>query len=436
MVDAPIAPARVPPQRLEGLAVAALLALHLLLCWIEARHQSPTVDEFHLVPQAVTLEATGDLELGVKTPPFLKRWVGLALDPEDYTLVDHRENGRPAMDGWEPWLFATRFMRSNGARFEELFERARAMMLPLAALLGLAVWAWARRLGGARAGLVALGLFALAPETIAFGSLVSLDLAVTALLVAALFLFREQLSRGGTARALAAGALLGLALSVKTAVIVVAPVFLLAFLPLGRARPYGRRAAEIGAFALAALLALHATFGFRAPFPRVDSLPAVSAGFQRLHTALPGGLRLPLPAAWLQGFDLQSADVEISDIASYLDGVWSSTGWAHYYFLAWLYKTPLALLGFVAVMVAGVLAGAFLARSKVVARPSRALPAWADAVLLLGPALLWGGVLSLSGAEGACQSRLPPLRRAPCGTRGRRVEARAAPASRRVRAWA
>src|SRR5688572_4091703 len=237
MVDAPIAPARVPPQRLEGLAVAALLALHLLLCWIEARHQSPTVDEFHLVPQAVTLAATEDLELGVKTPPFLKRWVGLALDPADYTLVDHRENGRPAMDGWEPWLFATRFMQANGARFEGLFERARAMMLPLAALLGLALWAWARRLGGARAGLVALGLFALAPETIAFGSLVSLDLAVTALLVAALFLFREQLARGGTARALAAGALLGLALSVKTAVVVVAPVFLLAFLPLGRARP-------------------------------------------------------------------------------------------------------------------------------------------------------------------------------------------------------
>jgi len=381
------------PSRLELALVAALVALHLVLCWLEARHQSPTVDEFHLVPQAVTLRATGDLELGLKTPPFLKRWVGLALDPDDVQLVDPHVNGRPAMDGWEPWLFATRFMQANGAGFLGLFQRARAMMLPLAALLALAVWAWARRLGGPCAGLVALVLVALAPETIAFGSLVSLDLAVTALLVAALFLFREELARGGLACALAAGGLFGLALSVKTAAIVIAPVFLLWLLPLGAARGTGRRLLEVGAFGLAALVALQATFGFREPCPRVAELPAVSAGFARLKATLPGALPLPLPGAWLRGFDLQSADVEIGDIASYLDGEWSSTGWKRYYLLAWLYKTPLAMLAFVAV----VAAGAALSWRRSAARVPRALPGWAEAALLLGPLCLWGGVFALTG---------------------------------------
>ncbi|HEX6884977.1 MAG TPA: hypothetical protein VF530_16500 [Planctomycetota bacterium] len=381
------------PSRLELGLVAALVGLHLLLCWVEARHQAPTVDEFHLVPQAVTLRASGDLELGLKTPPFLKRWVGLALDPDDVTLVDPRVNGRPAMDGWEPWIFATRFMQANGTRFLELFRSARAMMLPLAALLALAAWAWARRLGGPRAGLVALVLVALAPETIAFGSLVSLDLAVTALLVAALFLYREQVARGGFACASAAGLLLGLALSVKTAVVLVAPVFLLGLLPLGAPRGLGRRLAELAACVLAALVALHATFGFHEPFPRVAELSAVSSGFARLKATLPGALPLPLPGAWLRGFDLQGADVEIGDIPSYLDGQWSSTGWKRYYLLAWLYKTPLALLGFVGV----VALGAVLAWRREGARVARGLPGWADAVLLLGPLLLWGGVFALTG---------------------------------------
>lgn len=379
-----------PPVRwLEAGLVAALVALHLALCWIEARHQSPTVDEFHLVPQALVLEATGDLELGLKTPPFLKRWIALGLDPTEHRLVEHRVNGRAATDGWEPWIFATRFMQANGAGFEALFERARLMMLPLAALLVVAVWAWARALGGSSAGLGALLLCALAPELIAFGSLVSLDLAVTALLVAALFALRAGLARGRIAWLSSAGALFGLALSVKTAAVLVAPVFLLLFLPLGAPRDPLRRLLGAGAFGLAALLALHATFGFRAPFPRVDELPSASALFTRLHAVLPGALCLPLPAAWLAGFDLQGKDVEVGDIASYLDGQWSSTGWKHYYVLAWLYKAPLALL----VLVPLVLLGA--ARTR---RPEPSvLPRWAEATLLVGPLALWGGVFSLTG---------------------------------------
>jgi hypothetical protein len=380
-------------QRRECVLAVALLLVHVVLCTLEARHQSATVDEFHLVPQAVTLRATGDLELGLKTPPFLKRWIGLALDPAEYTLVDARFEGHPARDGWEPWIFATRFMQANRAGWERLFDRARAMMLPFSLLLGAALWAWARRLGGPRAGLIALVLFAFAPEFLSFGSLVSLDLAVTALLVAQFFAFREALVRGKPALFALSGVLLGLALSVKTTALLVAPLFCLLVLPFGRARGLPRRLLEGATLALAALLALHATYGFHAPFPRLDELSAASRGFARLHASLPAGLRLPLPREWLCGFDFQAKDVEIGDIASYLDGQWSSTGWKHYYLLAWLYKTPLALLGFVLVVALGALRS-----RRASALPSEVRwPRWVDIMLVLGPLALWGGTFSLTG---------------------------------------
>ncbi len=380
--------ARPRPRPWELAVLAVALLVHLALVRGEALHQSATIDEFHLVPQAVTLRATGDLELGVKTPPLLKRWIGLALDPADYRLVDHRENGRPAMDGWEPWVFATRFMGANVERLDAMYARARAMAMPLSLLLGLVLWGWARALAGARGGAWAAGLFALSPELIAFGSLVSLDLAVTALLVGCVFYLRQHLARGGRWRLVVSAGLYGLSLSVKFAVLIVAPVLLLLALPVGVPRSLARRAADVALFAGVALLALHATFGFREPLPTVGELPAVSERFQALQRTLPAGLPLPAPRAWLQGVDLQGKDVQVSDIASYLDGEWSTAGWKRYYLVAWLYKTPLALIALTALAVAAGL------RARGDPGP---LPAWAEWSLLLGPLLLWGGVFSLTG---------------------------------------
>ena len=78
----------------EAAAVAALLLVFSAMVVGEARHQSATVDEFHLVPQAIALRATGDLELGRTTPPLLKRWIGLANDPADVHLFDRKTERR------------------------------------------------------------------------------------------------------------------------------------------------------------------------------------------------------------------------------------------------------------------------------------------------------------------------------------------------------
>ena len=380
----------------EGLAVVALLAVFTALASGEAAHQSVTVDEFHLVPQAIALRGTSDLDLGYKTPPLVKRWIGLALDPAEVSLPDHRVNGRPAAEGWEPWIFGTRFMLANRDAYDSIFLRARRMMLPLAWLLGLAIWAWARSAGGTRAGIASLALFAFSPEMIAFSSVVSLDLAVTALVVGCLALLREYLRRGSFGWLAGAAALFGLGLSVKLSMITLAPLFLLPAASPTRGRRRAEEVRSVAAAAGIALLALHASYGFDRPVPRWGEFQPHSRGFRSAHAFLPDASPVPLPLRWLRALDGQARDVESADVPSYLDGVWSTEGWRSYYAAAYLYKWPLPYLGLGGLAIAAAIVYLRRRRAEAVAGP-RVLRVGLESTLVLAPILLWGGTFSLAG---------------------------------------
>jgi hypothetical protein len=86
------------PAWIEAGILGVLFAVFSAMVVGEARHYSVTVDEFHLVPQAIALRATGDLDLGYKTPPLLKRWIGLALPPASVSLPSHIIDGQAAAD--------------------------------------------------------------------------------------------------------------------------------------------------------------------------------------------------------------------------------------------------------------------------------------------------------------------------------------------------
>ena len=375
--------------------MSALLAALTVLASGEAVHQSVTVDEFHLVPQAIALRATGDLDLGYKTPPLLKRWIGLALDPAAVSLPDHHVNGKPAADGWEPWIFGTRFMLANTAGYDAIFLRARRMMLPLAWLLGIAIWWWARSVAGVKAGVAALALFAFLPEMVAFSSLVSLDLAVTALVIGFVVLLREHLRRGGWWQLAGASALFGLGLSVKLSMATLAPLFLLPVLQARGARAWAKRARLAATVVTVALVALHASYGFDRPVPRWRDFEPRSDGFRAAHALLPDALPVPLPLRWLRALDGQARDVQAADVPSYLNGRWSDTGWRYYYAAAYLYKWPLPLLALGLVSIAAAIAR--LRRRPAAGGPAGPLPPGIEAALVVAPLLLWGGSFSLAG---------------------------------------
>ncbi len=379
----------------EILACVALLVAFTLMVVGEASHQSVTVDEFHLVPQAVALRDTGDLELGYKTPPLLKRWISLAVPPARVDLPDTRVEGKPAAEGWTPWIFGTRFMLKNSGEYHRIFHRARLAMLPVAWMLGLTIFFWARAAGGRRAGVLALALFAFSPEMIAFSSLVSLDLAVTALVAGALFFLRTHLATGKARAFLVSAGFFGLGLAVKLSAVTLAPMLLLPLALARGARARVRQAVVLALGACVALLLLHASYGFDRPFPRLGDLEPRSRTFRAIRAWAPDALRLPVPFQWLRALDGQAGDVQAADVPSYLDGEWSDRGFRRYYLMAALYKTPLPLLGLAVLSAAVALFRG--PRGRPGEREQRSVPPSLDALLIGAPILLWGGSFSLAG---------------------------------------
>jgi hypothetical protein len=241
---------------------------------------------------------------------------------------------------------------------DALLYRARFVTVLLGCLVGTIVFLWSRALWGERAGLVALALVALEPNLRAHASLVTTDLGFTAfalLAVSGVWRLSDRWSRSAAAVAIAAVALA--VVSKFTAVVLLAlmPLLLAASVWFGRVSV--RRAALIAAgMVVASWMAIWAVYGFRfAPSANPAWLyafhrdPGVAAALPRLSGVV-GWIddhRL-LPNVYAQGFLL--GQYKSLTRPAFLAGQ-IGTGWWYFFPVAFLLKTPIALI-------AGALAGA------------------------------------------------------------------------------
>jgi hypothetical protein len=112
---------------------------------------------------------------------------------------------------------------------------------------------------------------------------------------------------------------------------------------------------------------------------------------------MPDEAPVPLPLLWLRAVDGQARDVQSADVLSYLDGEWSETGWKRYYALAWLYKSPLPMLGIVALLFLLRIPRLVRRRSASVSGAESRSRARLEWWFVLAPVALWGGIFSLAG---------------------------------------
>ncbi len=159
---------------------------------------------------------------------------------------------------------------------------ARLPMLAVAALLGGLIWAWGRRMLGARAALGAVLLFAFDPALIAHGPLVTTDVGFAAATTLFLFALWRYLHHRTSVRLVLAGAALGLALAAKFSAIFLLPVAALLLLlgtPLDPARRVGWCAAALLAMQLVAVVVVEAAYFFpRDPWLYLEGLRGVYTG--------------------------------------------------------------------------------------------------------------------------------------------------------------
>lgn len=401
------------------LLVAAVLAITSLL------GDSITWDETPHLTSGYCCLKTGDFRLEPEHPPLAKMWTALPLLWMDNRWPSPRTPGWREGDAWSigrAWLFEL----NDG---ERLIVASRCMMVVLLLATCLSVYATARRLFGAGAGLLALALSAFSPTLLAHGRLATLDLpaALAALLTllafAGLFEKVSPLRLGLAGLALAAFSLIkfswplvlpSLLLMAVVAALRRAPVPVTLIRRTDRGTDRGSSASLFlssrparlfglcGAGALAALAvwpAIWACFGFQySPFrgpdrdiamtvtlPTPPGRPEPATMEQAWQSVLceEGGRPAPglavalirwarahrlLPEAYLYGLGYTLKNTQ--SWPAYLMGELSMTGWRSYFPIAFAIKTPIPVM---VLLAAGLLAMAL-----------RRASAGGNAVLLLG----------------------------------------------------
>ena len=377
------------------LACLALVAAFAALSTSAARTKNATIDEpVHLVSGLVA-SRLGDLRIDPDNPPLWKRWaawgdVGLPVRFEPDGPVWRDASWDPV--GEATWSARTLF-GTPGTDGVRLLNRARGMMLVLGAAAAAATAAWAGRLGGPVAAVVAAAVFCLDPTVIAHASLVKSDVPFTLAMVLLAWGAWAFGRRATAAGVIALGVACGGAVDAKFSGLLAGPVLAALLvaralgptawpLPGGRLATTRRQRLAVAAAAgvTAAVVCVGFTwacYGFRyrtAPSPAVHvDLPAITARARRYAAAAalghpatdaevaarrPGALdrfvhsaddRRLLPQPLLAGLLYQTTNT--TRWPAFLDGRWYDDGRVAYFPLAILYKTPLATLAVAAAVV-------------------------------------------------------------------------------------
>jgi hypothetical protein len=336
-----------PLVRRHRLAVLLLLGTFTLLCFYGLVRDSPTVDEFAHLPAGLHYWTTGDFTLFALNPPLIKLLCGLPpllFGPRVDTAapVEH--------SGWYPWIYGTAFLEANRPVYDALFLLGRLPVVLLGLGLGLLVHRWARALYGDDAALAALTLYAFSPPVIAHAHLATVDVGAAFFSVLALYAFERWRQAPDPWRLVGAGVALGLAQLAKHTALLLFPILALLVLwdlarrgAAGVHRPVGR---QLGGFALIVLVALGVLdlgYLFQGVGTPLGALGLQSRSLGALGHWLPG-LPSPLPAPYLLGLDGLQLINEQGEFPAYLFGRWSRQGWALYYPVALLFKSPLPYL--------------------------------------------------------------------------------------------
>lgn len=353
-------------QSLSGwrllVAVLTLIAAFLLQSQAFIRASSTTWDEGDHLLSGVRYLTCRDFGINFEHPPLAKELAAMPLVLFDRNLRETGECGQRVTSTSEAFTQGRKFLYGNDADKLHLWSRSAESLIGVALLI--LVFAAAREIFGAPAGLVALFLAAFEPNLIVNSSLVTTDAAVAFGFFAASYAAYRYTMAPTLLRAVITGTALGITLSAKHSGVLIIPTVLLMILidTVGRARegvawrPLALRLTRDTCVVFAvALTILWAAYGFR--FAALPGIPDSSAAFQGLVDNIYTGNKPPLLTAFLKwavnwrivpesygwGFIYVLTDV-IGGRAVWILGHLYPTGKWFYFPLAIAVKAPLSLL--------------------------------------------------------------------------------------------
>ncbi len=325
--------------------VVAVVLLYFALAVGSLVGDSPTMDEQNHIARGLAFLRTGDPRLSLEHPPLINSLSALPL----LTMSELRlPTDHPSWERREGWYeFADLFMWQYNHDVTRIVFLARMPIVFLAIALALAGFRFARSLWGGAAALPALILFLFEPNLMAHGRYATTDMGgVLFIFLATYSLWRlwQQPDGWNWRHWLVSAGFMGLAFGSKTSALGFIFIwFVLALLPLfptdsGRR---GRQALmRVGQLLSAGALSLVVVW----------SIFRFEWGDFKFYTEILDPLNRwagPMPTFWA-GLE-QIALLSGGRATSFLFGQFSESGWAFYFPVAFLMKTPLVLIALVLV---------------------------------------------------------------------------------------
>jgi len=359
----------------KSLFLIGLCTIQALLLAIAATRISPTPDEFPNLVAGTSYLRTGQFGMYNVNPPLVKCFSALPVAVQGLQLPAYQVTyRRPEFE------FGRDFAHMHGLRAEQALMMGRWITALFAVWGTLAVYFLGRVLEMEWEGLVAASLWASSPLVMAYGPLISFDIAAAtatthALIALALWIRQPSLFTG-----LVAGIAVGFTLSIKTSGVLLLAMFPLLWLTFVTARGLACRsvvvtreklwlssatnsAFQLAVFGFAALLFVNSVYRFEGSFRSLESYRFVSKALSSIDSPLIangnrfdgtwlGRLMVPFPQSFVEGVDSQKVDFENPRKPEYRFGDKQVGGDWRYYLIG--YGTKLSVL-----VIAGWIMGAF-----------------------------------------------------------------------------
>ena len=342
----------------DAIALAILLLQTVLVAWMSCLH-SPNIDEPAHLASGVAHWELGNFEFYRVNPPLIRAVAALptflASPKTDYSGWSVSPYSR------SEFSIGSKFMEVNSDRIHLFFVLARWICLPILFAGGWIVYLWAKQLYSPVCGLIAVSLYGLSPNMLAYGASITPDMGAASFGIIAAYAFWQWLQVPTWRRTILAGMTLGLAELTKSTWILLFglwPCLCLLWISTHRATAE-MEASRISFRKLASILCIalyliNLGFSFEGSFKQLKDYTFISETLSGRHHSEKhpdnrfkehplGSLPIALPENYVRGIDVQKYDFEVGKW-SFANGEHKYGGWWWYYLYALVVKEPVGNL--------------------------------------------------------------------------------------------
>jgi hypothetical protein len=343
-------------HKMPDYLLIAIVLLFALLSFSASRQESVTIDEFRHLSTGVYYWQSGDYSFDRATPPLWKMAMALpaylagAKTVQFYPLPE-------ISAGWEPWFVATDFMRDNADAYTGYLQSARLVNILAAAACLVILYCRCRRSFGSAAALFGTAFIAFSPTFLAHSHYATTDVIATLTLMSVVFLLIDYRLKPGAGRLASAALIFSLSILCKFTALLVFPLLLLVPLLVAvdqlKEGPGIRQqlltvlvslAKSLLLVIMTVLLTVNIFYGFEGTGTALGKMSLESKSLTALGQSSFGVVPIPLPGAFVKGFDLQKSDSDYSEFPAYFMGKWSVEGFRSYYLAAFIMKETVPFL--------------------------------------------------------------------------------------------